>query len=43
MAHRELGIKVLERVKEENIEDFGVLLVSFSKGKEMDIKFYGQT
>ena len=32
---------ILERVKEENIEDFGVLLVSFSKGKEMDIKFYG--
>ena len=32
---------ILERVKEENIEDFGVLLISFSKGKEMDIKFYG--
>ena len=32
---------ILERVQEENIEDFGILLISFSKGKEMDIKFYG--
>jgi len=32
---------ILERIKEEKIDDFGVLLISFSKGKEMDIKFYG--
>jgi hypothetical protein len=32
---------ILERVKEGNLDDFGVLLISFSKGKEMDIKFYG--
>lgn len=35
---------VLERVKEEYVhedETFGVLLISFSNGKEMNIKFYG--
>jgi hypothetical protein len=32
---------ILERINEEKIEDYGVLLISFSKGKEMDIKFYG--
>ena len=32
---------ILERVKEVSIIDCGVLLISFSKGKEMDIKFYG--
>jgi hypothetical protein len=32
---------ILETIKEQNIHDFGVLLISFTKGKEMDIKFYG--
>ena len=35
---------VLERVKEEYVhedETFGILLISFSNGKEMNIKFYG--
>ena len=32
---------ITDRIKEQNIHDFGVLLISFTKGKEMDIKFYG--
>ena len=32
---------IIEKIQEENVEDFGVLLISFSNGKEMNIKFYG--